>query len=82
MVWIATGRRKLSELLEEERLFLVSPHIEGIITLGAGEEVDEVAGGARGMDVDRRGEVGDRASEGQAAGVYWAGFTAGSMAGK
>ena len=24
------------------------PHIEGIITLGAGEEVDEVAGGARG----------------------------------
>ena len=27
------------------------PHIEGFITLGAGEEVDEVAGGARGMDV-------------------------------
>ena len=27
--------------------------------------------------VDRIGEVGDRASEGQAAGVYGAGFTAG-----
>ena len=56
-------------------------HIEGI-TLGAGEEVDEVAGGARGMGVDGIGEVGDRASEGQAARVYGAGFTAGSMAGK
>ena len=52
-------------------------HIEGI-ALGAGEEVDEVAGGAGGMGV----EVGDRAREGQAAGVYGAGFTAGSMAGK
>ena len=29
------------------------------------------------QDVDRIGEVGDRASEGQAAGVYGAGFTAG-----
>jgi hypothetical protein len=38
-------------------------HIEGI-TLGAGEEVDEVAGRARGMGVDGIGEVGDRASEG------------------
>ena len=56
-------------------------HIEGI-TLGAGEEVDEVAGGAGGMGVDGIVEVGDRASEGQAAGVYGAGFTAGSMAGK
>ena len=28
------------------------------------------------------GEVGDRDSEGQAAGVYGAGFTAGSLAGK
>ena len=55
-------------------------HIEGI-TLSAGEEVD-VAGGAGGMDVDGIVEVGDRASEGQAAGVYGAGFTAGSMAGK
>ena len=44
-------------------------HIEGI-TLGAGEVVDEVAGGAGGMGVDGIGEVGDRASEGQAAGVY------------
>ena len=56
-------------------------HIEGI-TLNAGEEVDEVAGGAGGMGVDGIGEVGDSASEGQAAGVYGAGFTAGSMAGK
>ena len=56
-------------------------HIEGI-TLGAGEEVGEVAGGASGMGVDRIAEVGDRASEGQAAGVYGAGFTAGSIAGK
>ena len=43
-------------------------HIEGI-TLGAGEEVDEVAGGASGMGMDGIGEVGNRASEGQAAGV-------------
>ena len=56
-------------------------HIEGI-TLGAGEEVDEFAGGASGMDVDRIGEVGHRASEGQAAGAYGAGFTAGSLTGK
>jgi hypothetical protein len=48
-------------------------HIEGI-TLGTGEEIDEVAGGASGMSVDRIGEVGNRASEGQAAGVYGAGF--------
>ena len=53
------------------------PRIEGI-TLYAGEEVDEVAGGACGMGVDGISEVGDRASEGQAAGVYGAGFTAGS----
>ena len=32
------------------------------------------------MDVDRIGEVGDWASEEQAAGVYGAGFTAGSLA--
>ena len=36
-------------------------HIEGI-TLGAGEEVDEVPGGAGGMGVDGIGEVGDRAN--------------------
>ena len=35
-------------------------HIEGI-TLGAGKEVDEVAGGASGMGVVRIGKVGDRA---------------------
>ena len=34
-------------------------HIE-VITLGAGKEVNEVAGGASGMGVDRIGEVGDR----------------------
>ena len=56
-------------------------HIEGII-LCVGEEVDEVAGGASGMGVDRIGEVGDRASEGQAAGMYEAGYTVGSPAGK
>ena len=44
-------------------------HKEGI-TLGASEEVDEVAGGASGKGVDGIGEVDDRASEGQAAGVY------------
>ena len=38
--------------------------------MGAGEEVDEVAGGASGKGIDRIGEVGDRAREGQAAGVY------------
>ena len=53
------------------------PHIEGIITLGEGEEVDEFAGGAGGI-----GEVGDWASERQATGVYGAGFTTGSLAGK
>jgi hypothetical protein len=49
-------------------------HLEGI-TLGAGEEVDEVVGGASGMGVDGIGKVGDWASEGQATGVYGAGFT-------
>ena len=43
--------------------------------MAAGEEVDEVAGGPSGMGVDRIGEVGYRAREGQAAGVYGAGFT-------
>ena len=56
-------------------------HIEGI-TLGAGEEIDEVAGGASCIGVYRIGEIGDRANEGHAAGVYGAGFTAGSLAGK
>ena len=50
------------------------PHIEGV-TLGAGEEVDEAAGGASGMSVDRMGEI----SEGRAAVVYGAGFTAGPL---
>ena len=44
--------------------------------------MDEVAGGAGGMGVDGIGDVGDRASEGQAAGVFGAGFTVGSKAGK
>ena len=56
-------------------------HVEGI-NLGADEEVNEVAGGASGTGVDRIGEVDDRASEGQAAGVSGAGFTAGSLEGK
>ena len=34
------------------------------------------------MGVDRIGEVGDRASERQAAGVYGTCYTAGSLAGK
>ena len=37
-------------------------------------------GGVGGMSVDKRGEVGDRASEGHAAGVYGRGFTSGSLA--
>ena len=41
--------------------------------------VDKVAGSASGMGVDRIGEIGDRASEGQCAGVYGAGFTVGSQ---
>ena len=55
------------------------PHIESI-TLSAGEEVDEVAGGSIGMSVVRINEVGDRVSEGQAARVYGTDFTAGSPA--
>jgi hypothetical protein len=38
--------------------------------------VDKVVGGASGMGADRIGEFGNRVSEGQAAGVYGAGFTA------
>ena len=34
------------------------------------------------MGVDGIDEVGDQASEGQAAGVYGAGYTVGSLAGK
>ena len=83
-----TGRSKLSGLLEEdqwpfilvETIFSLA-HIEGI-TLGAGEEVDEVAEGASAMGVDGIGEVSDRASEGQAGGLYGAGFTGGSLAEK
>ena len=48
-------------------------HPEGII-LGAGEEVDESAGGASGIGVDRIVEVCDRTSEGQAVEVYGADF--------
>ena len=42
--------------------------------MGATEEADRVAGGASSMGVDRIGEVGGRASEGQAAGLYVTGF--------
>ena len=48
--------------------------------MSVGKEVDDIAQGAGGMGVDGIGEVGDRASEGQAAGVYGTGFTAGSLA--
>ena len=56
-------------------------HIEDN-TLGAGKEVDEVAGGASGMSVNRIDEIGDRDSKGQVAGMYGAGFTVGSLARK
>ena len=56
-------------------------HIEGI-TLGADEEVDEVAEGSSGMGVERIGEIGDRASERQVAGMYGTGFTAMCLARK
>ena len=69
--WKKTGEQTISSLA----------HIEEI-TLGAGEEVDEVARRAGGMGVHGIGEVGDWASEGQAGGVYGAGFTVGSQAGK
>ena len=46
MVWIATGRDKLSGLLEEDQWLFRER-----ITLGADEEVDKVAGGASSMSV-------------------------------
>ena len=52
----------------------------GGITQGAGVGIYEVAG--RANDLDGTDEVGYRASKGQAAGVYGAGFTAKSLAGK
>ena len=75
-MWIATGRGKLSGLLaihSSGQAISSLAHTEGI-TLGAGEEVDEVTGGAGGMGVDGIDVVGDRASEGQAAGVYFSTF--------
>ena len=69
MVCIETRRGKT---------IFIFPHIEGI-TLDAIDGVDEVAGGASAMDVDRIGEVNDRASERQVAGVYGTGFTVESM---
>ena len=82
-MWIAIGRSKLSGLLEKKqrpfilvnKLFLVS-HIKGI-TLGADKEVDEVAGGASGMCVDKTGEIGDWVRNGKAVGVYVTGFRRG-----
>ena len=68
-------------MYSSKQTVLSSPQIEGII-LGAGEKVDEVAGGASCLDVDRISEIGDRAREGQVAGVYGVGFTVGSLARK
>ena len=62
-MWIATGPPVIHS---SGQTISSLAHIEGI-TLGAGEEVDEVAGGAGGMGVDGIGEVGDWTSEGQAA---------------
>ena len=53
--------------------------IESII-LGAGEVLEEFTGGITGMCVDRISEIGDRTSEEQAAGMYTAGITVGSLA--
>ena len=53
-------------------------HIESI-TLCISEEVDEVAGRANNMGVDRIDEVGDTDSEGWTARVYATGFTVGSL---
>ena len=80
---MATGRGKLFGIVggglvpihSSGRTVFRLPHIQGI-TLGAGEEVDEIARGASGMGADRIGEIGDWTSERQAAGVYGAGFTA------
>ena len=47
-MWLATGRDKSSGLLEEDRWPFIL-----VDRLGAGEEVNEVAGGASGMGVDR-----------------------------
>ena len=60
------GRRPVAIHSSGQTIFRLM-HIEGI-TLGAGEEVDDVAGGTSGMGVGRIDEVDDRASEVQAAG--------------
>ena len=73
------GRGKLSRMVDIHsggQTTFSFTHVEGI-TWGEGEEVDEDTGEPSGMGVDRIGEVSDRASEGQAAGVYEADFTAG-----
>ena len=74
------GRRPVAIHSSGQTIFGLA-HVEGI-TLSAGEEVDEVAGGGGGMGVDGIGKVGDWASERQAAGEYGAHFIAGSLAGK
>ena len=76
VVWIVGGGPMV--IHSSRQTDLSFSHIE-IITLGADEEVDEVAGGASSIGVDRIGEVDDRASEGQTAGVYGAGFTTESL---
>ena len=57
------GRRPVA-IHSSEQTISSLVHIEGI-TLGTGEEVDEVAEGAGDMGVDGIVKVGDRANEGQ-----------------
>ena len=56
-MWISTERGLVAIHSSGQTIFSLT-HREGI-TLGTGKEVDEVAGGAGGMGVDKIGEVGD-----------------------
>ena len=53
-------------------IYIFTP-IEGI-TLGVGQEVDDVVGPTSDMDMDGASNIVNRASEGQAAGVYGIGL--------
>ena len=50
--------------------------------MGSGEKIYKVTGRASGMGLDRIHKIGDRASEGQAAGVYGAFLQRGLWRGK